>query len=70
MDGQVTAVAVAVDDHVEPGDLLIILEAMKIEHRLRAPWPGESPRCGRPLATDAASGPSSSGSTRRNRSRD
>ncbi len=40
MDGQVTAVAVAPDDHVEPGDLLVILEAMKIEHRLRAPLAG------------------------------
>ena len=40
MDGEVTAVAVAQGDRVEAGDLLVVLEAMKIEHRLRAPVAG------------------------------
>lgn len=38
--GNVTAVEVAVGDHVEEGELLVVLEAMKMEHRVLAPSTG------------------------------
>jgi acetyl/propionyl-CoA carboxylase alpha subunit len=40
MDGEVTAVTVARGDAVEAGAPLLVLEAMKIEHRLLAPCSG------------------------------
>jgi len=40
MPGVVRDVAVAVGDHVEEGSLLLVLEAMKMEHRLVAYAPG------------------------------
>jgi acetyl/propionyl-CoA carboxylase alpha subunit len=41
MPGQVRAVNVTVGQRVETGDTLIILEAMKMEHRIKAPYAGE-----------------------------
>ncbi|MDD9922408.1 MAG: biotin/lipoyl-binding protein [Boseongicola sp.] len=41
MPGKVTAVSVAVGDTVEPGTVLAILEAMKMEHRLTASRAGQ-----------------------------
>jgi 3-methylcrotonyl-CoA carboxylase alpha subunit len=38
--GTVVQVAVAVGDRVRQGDLLVTLEAMKMEHRTTAPWDG------------------------------
>ena len=38
--GTVIQVAVAVGDRVRQGDLLVTLEAMKMEHRTTAPWDG------------------------------
>jgi 3-methylcrotonyl-CoA carboxylase alpha subunit len=40
MDGEVTAVTVSAGDPVEAGTPLLVLEAMKIEHRLLAPCAG------------------------------
>ncbi len=40
LSGTVAAVYVAEGDEVEPGQLLLTLDAMKIEHRLVAPAPG------------------------------
>ncbi len=40
LPGTVRAVAVSVGDHVAGGDLLVVLEAMKMEHSIRAPHPG------------------------------
>jgi propionyl-CoA carboxylase alpha chain len=40
MPGKVVSVAVAVGDAVEPGQLLMIVEAMKMEHRVVAPEAG------------------------------
>ena len=34
--GTITAVLVAVGDHVEAGDALVVLEAMKMEHRIKS----------------------------------
>ncbi|CAM2010311.1 ATP-binding protein [Acanthopleuribacter pedis] len=41
MSGRVVDVAVVVGDRVAAGDLLAVLEAMKMEHRLAAPIDGE-----------------------------
>lgn len=40
MPGKVTSVMVAEGDIVERGQLLLVLEAMKMEHRIDAPWAG------------------------------
>ena len=40
MPGKVIATYVSVGDHVEAGTLLLILEAMKMEHRITAPTDG------------------------------
>ncbi len=40
MDGEVTSVTTAAGETVEKGDPLLVLEAMKIEHRLLAPCGG------------------------------
>nr|WP_274387600.1 biotin carboxylase N-terminal domain-containing protein [Salsipaludibacter albus] len=40
MPGQVVDVPVAVDDHVAAGDVLVVVEAMKMEHPVTAPGPG------------------------------
>jgi biotin carboxyl carrier protein len=40
MPGKVTSVMVAEGDMVERGQLLLVLEAMKMEHRIDAPWAG------------------------------
>ena len=40
MPGQVIGLAVAVGDKVEAGDLLAVVEAMKMEHSVIAPWAG------------------------------
>ena len=40
MPGNVTAVHVAEGDAVAAGDLLLVLEAMKMEHRITAPGDG------------------------------
>ena len=40
MPGLIVAVAVAVGDHVEKGAPLVVLEAMKMEHTLKAPFAG------------------------------
>ena len=34
--GTITAVLISVGDHVEPGDALVVLEAMKMEHRIKS----------------------------------
>jgi len=39
MTGTVVELACSVGDEVAPGDLLIVIEAMKMEHRLVAPGP-------------------------------
>lgn len=41
MPGQIRAVYVQVGQQVEVGETLLILEAMKMEHRIKAPYPGE-----------------------------
>jgi geranyl-CoA carboxylase alpha subunit len=41
MHGNVLAIAVAVGDRVEPGQSLAVMEAMKMEHRLKAQVAGE-----------------------------
>lgn len=40
MPGKVIRVGVAEGDHVEGGAVLVVLEAMKMEHTIRAPYPG------------------------------
>ena len=40
MPGQVVSVAVSEGDHVGAGDVLVVVEAMKMEHEVRAPGPG------------------------------
>jgi biotin carboxyl carrier protein len=40
MPGKVLSTHVAVGDEVESGQLLIVLEAMKMEHRITAPVAG------------------------------
>lgn len=40
MPGRVVSVAVAIDEAVQPGQLLMIVEAMKMEHRVVAPEAG------------------------------
>jgi biotin carboxyl carrier protein len=40
IQGSISRVAVAVGDTVEPGDLLVVLEAMKTETAIPAPAPG------------------------------
>ena len=40
MPGQVVSVSVAAGDHVAEGDVLLVLEAMKMEHSIRAPRAG------------------------------
>ncbi len=40
MPGQVVAVPVAEGDQVEAGDVLVVVEAMKMEHPVTAPGPG------------------------------
>ncbi|MDE0037570.1 MAG: ATP-grasp domain-containing protein [Gammaproteobacteria bacterium] len=40
MPGQVVSVAVSEGDRVRPGDVLLVVEAMKMEHEVRAPGPG------------------------------
>ena len=40
MPGKVISTHVAVGDRVESGQLLLVLEAMKMEHRVTAPEPG------------------------------
>ncbi|MGI8751997.1 MAG: acetyl/propionyl/methylcrotonyl-CoA carboxylase subunit alpha [Acidimicrobiales bacterium] len=41
MPGRVQRVEVAVDDRVESGQLLVVVEAMKMEHRVTAPTSGQ-----------------------------
>jgi 3-methylcrotonyl-CoA carboxylase alpha subunit len=40
MPGKVVSVHVRVGEAVEPGQLLVVLEAMKMEHQVRAPSAG------------------------------
>jgi biotin carboxyl carrier protein len=40
MPGQVTGVRVAMGQAVSKGDILLTLEAMKMEHRILAPYDG------------------------------
>ncbi len=40
MPGKILQLRVAVGDQVEPGDVVLILEAMKMEHALKAPHSG------------------------------
>jgi propionyl-CoA carboxylase alpha chain len=44
MPGRVTRVDVAVGDQVAEGDILVVMEAMKMEHTLRAPHAGKVSR--------------------------
>ena len=41
MTGRVVKVNVAAGDSVEAGDVLVVLEAMKMEHSVRATWAGQ-----------------------------
>ncbi|MBZ0287148.1 MAG: biotin/lipoyl-binding protein, partial [Anaerolineae bacterium] len=41
MPGQIRAVHVTLGQQVNEGDVLLILEAMKMEHRIKAPYTGE-----------------------------
>jgi 3-methylcrotonyl-CoA carboxylase alpha subunit len=41
MPGQLVAILVTVGQQVQQGDTLLILEAMKMEHRIKAPYRGE-----------------------------
>jgi biotin carboxyl carrier protein len=41
MSGRIIAINVSLGDHVQPGDILVVLEAMKMEHTLVAPESGE-----------------------------
>ncbi len=40
MPGKIIRIEVAVEDHVEEGDTLVVIEAMKMEHTIKAPYPG------------------------------
>ncbi len=40
MPGKIVRIDAAEGDHVEDGDILVVLEAMKMEHTIRAPYPG------------------------------
>ena len=40
MPGKIVGIAVAAGDRVAAGDLLVVLEAMKMEHRIEAPAGG------------------------------
>jgi glutaconyl-CoA decarboxylase len=40
LPGKVTHVAVAVGDHVERGDTVVVIEAMKMENEFKATAPG------------------------------
>jgi biotin carboxyl carrier protein len=40
MPGKVVSVRVAPGDEVEPGQVLVVLEAMKMEHQVTAPEAG------------------------------
>ncbi|HEY5889426.1 MAG TPA: biotin carboxylase N-terminal domain-containing protein [Acidimicrobiia bacterium] len=40
MPGKIIRIDVAVEDHVEEGDTLVVIEAMKMEHTIKAPYPG------------------------------
>jgi len=44
MPGKVIAVAVSEGDHVEKGQILVLMEAMKMEHRIEAPAAGKVTR--------------------------
>ena len=55
MQGTVLAVAVADGDAVEPGQVLCIVEAMKMENELHAQRAGSSPTC--PSGPASRSGP-------------
>jgi acetyl/propionyl-CoA carboxylase alpha subunit len=44
MPGQVRAVEAAAGDHVEEGQTLLLLEAMKMEIRIKAPYSGQVAR--------------------------
>jgi acetyl/propionyl-CoA carboxylase alpha subunit len=71
MPGTVVAVRVAVGDRVEAGDVLLVLEAMKMEQAIRAPAagrvallaaaPGEAVEAGRVLAVIEAEAADGSG---------
>ena len=41
MTGRVVKVNVVPGDSVEAGDVLVVLEAMKMEHSVRAAWAGQ-----------------------------
>jgi biotin carboxyl carrier protein len=41
MPGKVIRVDVAVADHVVEGQVLVVIEAMKMEHTLRSPYNGK-----------------------------
>lgn len=41
MPGQIVSIAVSVGDQVGAGDVLMVVEAMKMEHEVRAPAPGK-----------------------------
>ena len=41
MPGQIVSVSVAEGDRVQAGEVLLVLEAMKMEHPVRAPGPGK-----------------------------
>jgi biotin carboxyl carrier protein len=43
MPGAVLAVRVALGDEVEEGEVLLVVEAMKMEHALAAPFAGTVP---------------------------
>ena len=40
MPGIILDIRVAVDQHVEAGDTLVVMEAMKMEHVITAPYDG------------------------------
>lgn len=40
MPGKIVKIAVAVGDHVQPGDVLVILEAMKMQNEIVSPMEG------------------------------
>ena len=41
MPGTVLDVRVAVGEHIAAGAVLLVLEAMKMEHSITAPWPAK-----------------------------
>ena len=41
MPGKILSIDVAVGDHVDAGQVLVLMEAMKMEHQITAPAPGE-----------------------------